>query len=933
MSSSSRSRTPHFGAAAPPEPEASADILNAPALADRIAALVAEHAGNQRALTAAMVKELRPALMQGENEVRRRFLDAPKPADTCIHERTWLIDTLLSLIGDATRARLTLPETGLAILAVGGYGHGLLAPHSDLDLLFLLSPSQRSVTEPAVEAMLYVLWDLGSRIGHGVRTVEECIKGAKADTTIRTNLLDMRHLWGDRALSDELSRRLKRDVIRGSGLAFVEAKLSERDDRHARWGTSRYVLEPNIKEGKGGLRDLQTLRWLGRYLYDTTELRGLVDANVLTRQEADRFRRAESHLWTLRCHIHYLTGRAEERLTFDLQKPIAELTGYANRSGAMGVERFMKHYFLTAKNVGDLTRVFCAALEAESRRPPRRPFRLFRRGTATGELDGFAVEGERLTVVSPTQFADRPIDMIRLFRVSQDHDLDIHPDALKQINRSHRLIHGLRTDPDANALFLDILTARKDPETTLRRMNGAGVLGRLIPDFGRVVAQMQYDMYHMYTVDEHTLFAIGMLHKLESEQVADTYPLATRLFKKIHHRRALYVATFLHDVAKGRGGDHSELGRRVALRLCPRLGLDEDETETVAWLVEQHLVMSKVALNRDIEDDKTVADFVDTVATRERLGLLTILTTADISAVGPGRWNAWKGTIIGQLYDRASALMTGGFDMKPVAARINGAKDLIRAELADWSAKDQEAFLSRGYAAYWLSLDAETHARHARLLRQRALDGHAPVIDTRIDRGRAITEVTVVTDDHPGLFGELAGALALCGATIVDARIYTLSDGQAVDIFNVQDAAQGGVFDAPDKLARLAVMIDKAQSGLLRPAEELAHRRPVHPPRARMFRTPPTVTFDNTVSETHTVVEIMARDRPGLLCNVADVLTRQGVQISSARIATFGVRAVDVFYVKDIYGVKITHPTKLQEVQAGLLDAMAAPANTLRAAE
>ncbi|MCB9958824.1 MAG: [protein-PII] uridylyltransferase [Rhodospirillaceae bacterium] len=910
----------------PPTPDEAERILDVEALSARLAALAGTHSPGDPGLSAALVGELRRAFTDGEAEIRRRFLRDPKPADTCVRERAWLADTAVRLIADVTWTRLKPGADGLAILAVGGYGYGRLAPQSDLDLLFLLGNGQRGEAEPAVEAMLYLLWDLGARIGHGVRTVEECIRGARTDMTIRTNLLDLRPLWGDATLTDELARRLQRDVIRGTGHAFVEAKLAERAERHSRWGTSRFVLEPNIKEGKGGLRDLQTLRWLGRYLYEATDLKGLIDAGVLTRQEADRFRRTESHLWTLRCHLHYLTGRAEERLTFDLQTKIAQLTGYADRNGAMGVERFMKHYFLTAKHVGDLTRVVCAALEAESQRPPRRPFRLFQRRSQPSGLDGFAVERERLTVTADDQFVEQPIDMIRLFRVAQVHDLDIHPKALKLISQSHALIHGLRKDPEANHLFMDILTAREDPETALRRMNGAGVLGRFIPDFGRVVAQMQYDMYHVYTVDEHTLFAVGMLHRIETGQDADRFPLATRLFGKIAHRRALYVAMFLHDVAKGRGGDHSELGKRIALRLGPRLGLDEEETELAAWLVEQHLVMSKVALNRDIEDDKTVMDFVHTVATRERLRLLTVLTTADIAAVGPGRWNAWKGTILGQLYDRASALMTGGFDMKPVAARIERAKSAVREELADWTTEEQDAFLVRGYPAYWLSLDAETHARHARLLRQRELDGQEPVIDTRIDRGRAITEITVVTDDHHGLFGELAGALALSGATIVDARIYTLMDGNAVDIFAVQDAVQGGVFDAPDKLARMSVQIERALSGILNPSKELAHRRPVHPPRARVFRTHPAVTFDNTVSETHTVIEIMASDRPGLLSDVADALNQQGVQISSARIATFGVRAVDVFYVKDIYGVKITHPTKLADVQAQLLDALAAPA-------
>ena len=908
---------------APPEPQDPTAILDGSALTARLDAVLAEHARHDPGLTPAILGAVRGALQRGEAQIKQRFQVGQKAADQCIRERTWLADSIVRAIADTTIRRFDMEATGVAILAVGGYGHGLLAPYSDLDLLFLLAPAQRKAGERAVEAMLYLLWDLGARIGHGVRTVEECIKAARADMTIRTNLLDMRPVWGDAALTEDLARRFERDVVRGTGQAFVEAKLVERNERHQRWGVSRYVLEPNIKEGKGGLRDLQTLRWLGRYLYQTHELRGLVDAGILTAREAERFRKAESHLWTLRCHLHYLTGRAEERLTFDVQKPLSERTGYADRGKLLGVERFMKHYFLTAKEVGDLTRVVCAALEAESQRPPRRPFRLFQRGRGPANtLDGFAVELERLTVLSEDQFLRQPIDMIRLFRVSQAHDLDIHPTALKLINRAHGLIRPLRKDPEANRLFLEILTAPQDPETTLRRMNGAGVLGRFVHDFGKVVAQMQYDMYHVYTVDEHTLFAVGMLHRIETGQVAEEFPLATRLFAKIHSRRALYVAMFLHDIAKGRGEDHSTAGGRIARRLGPRLGLTEEETETAAWLVDQHLLMSRVALNRDIEDDKTVADFVHTVATRERLRLLLILTVADIAAVGPGRWNAWKSTILAQLYHRASTVLTGGFDQKPVAARVDSAKAEVREKLADWPDRDQDAFLSRGYPAYWLSLDAETQAHHARLLRQRTAEGSALMVDTRIDRGRDVTEVTVVTDDQPGLFAGLAGALALSGATIVDARIYTLTDGQVVDVFTVQDAALGGAFDAPDKLARMAVLMERAQSGELRPSAELVHRRPLHPPRSRVFRIAPEVMFENDISETHTVIEVTARDRPGLLSDITEALTAEGVQISSARISTFGVRAVDVFYVRDVFGVKITHPAKMAKVRLSLLDAL-----------
>ena len=894
-----------------------------------LAGLVAEHGPRGDHLAPALVERLRRSLSTGRTEIRRRFSTNPRLGDACIREQSYLVDTLVRAVADVTahrfRAFSRRDAPRLAIQAVGGYGRGLMAPHSDVDLLFVLPTNRRDQTERFVEAMLYLLWDLGFKVGHAVRTIDECVKTARQDMTIRTTLIDRRHVWGDQDLANDLGRRFLRDVVRGSGRIFVEAKMAERDQRHSRWGTSRYVLEPNIKEGKGGLRDLHTLLWIGRYLYGVVDVSGLVEQGVLTRDEARLFERAESHLWTLRCHLHYLADRAEERLTFDLQKPIALLTGYADRKGALGVERFMKHYFLTAKEVGDLTRIVCAALEAESQRPPRRPFRrLFNRSPATPAIiDGFALEGERLSVRHDDQFVETPIDMIRLFRVAQVHDLDLHPHALKLITRSQGAIRGLRNSPDANRLFIEILTAVQDPEITLRRMSGAGVLGRFIHDFGRVIAQMQYDMYHVYTVDEHTLHAVGVVHRIETGELADQLPMATRVMARIQSRRALYVAMFLHDIAKGRGGDHSEIGARIARRLGPRLGLDDEETETAAWLVREHLLMSRIALNRDIEDEKTITDFVQRVVQRERLRLLLVLTTADIYAVGPGRWNAWKGALLGHLYRRALDVMSGGLEDDGQSARVAAAQDGVRPLLPDWPESDVTAYFAKGYPSYWLSLDADTHAYHARLLREMEAVGQPLTVDTRIDRGRAVTEVTIMTNDHPGLFATLCGALAVSGATIVDAKIYTLVNGLALDVFTVQDAAQGTAFEAPDKLARMSAVIDRALSGEIDLAEELARRKPVHPPRAGVFRFAPKVIFENEESGTHSVIEIGGRDRPGLLHDVARALTAEGVQISSAKISTFGIRVVDVFYVKDVFGLKITHAAKLAQIRKRVLKALA----------
>jgi len=868
---------------------------------------------------------LRQALNDGRAEIRRQF-EATGGGGECVRRNSELMDVLIHALADFTQNTIFSsagPTTGEAydIAATGGYGRGELCPQSDIDLLFLL-PYKRAVrVEQIIEYMLYMLWDLGLKVGHAVRSVDDCLRQARTDVTIRTNLLETRLLSGDGELLRDLKRRLAREVIVPNGQAFVVAKLAERDDRHHRMGDSRYVLEPNVKEGKGGLRDLQTLIWITKHLYQADSLHDLVTCGVLIREEATRFTKAQNFLWTVRCHLHYLTGRPEDRLTFDVQTEIGRRMGYTDHAGAVSVERFMKHYFLIAKDVGDLTRIFCAALEADAKRPPR--FNMWGLGLGRAkEIEGFRLDGERLNLIHERQFKDQPVDMIRLFHVAQARGLDIHPHALRTLTRCLGGVARLRNDPEANRLFLEILCGRKDPEQALRRMNEAGVLGRFIPDFGRVVAQMQYDMYHAYTVDEHTLLAIGILHKIDTGQSRAELPLASQVIHKLASRRALYMALLLHDVAKGRGGDHSVLGARIAEKLCPRLGLSAEETETVSWLVRYHLNMSFTAFKRDFEDERTVKDFVALVQSPERLRLLLLLTTADINAVGTGRWNAWKATLLGELYHRSEEVLAGGVTAEGRERRIRQAQQALRTELSDWGEAQFERLVAQGSPDYWLSLDTETQARHARLIREAEQNGQPLTLDTRIDRARAVTEVTIYTGDHPGLFSQLAGALALSGANIVDAKIFTLRNGQALDVFSVQDAHSGGAFDSSEKLARLAVMTEHTLAGQVRPLQELAKRRPAIPQRTRMFKVPPRVLIDNNAGTNHTVIEVNGKDRPGLLYDVTRTLTDLGLQISSAKISTYGEKVIDVFYVRDVYGLKVTHDAKLTRIRERLLQAL-----------
>ena len=874
---------------------------------------------------------LKTALKDGQAEIRRRFESEAAPGSQVVRANAFLIDGLLHCIYDFARD-CVWPRGGgaqresLCVVATGGYGRAELAPFSDIDLMFLLPHAGHG--EAIAEFMLYTLWDLGLKVGHATRTVDQAIGLARDDMTIRTSLLESRLLWGGGKLFRQFRNRFAGDVVSATGADFVEAKLAERDARHERMGDTRYVLEPNVKEGKGGLRDLQTLYWIAKYLYQVDDVRDLVELGVLTAADARRFAKAQNFLWTVRCNLHYVAGRPEERLTFDVQSTIGARMGYTDHAGSQGVERFMKHYFLTAKNVGDLTRILCAVLEEQHAK--RKPlFRLPSFTLRARTVEGFRLDGDRLTVENDDDFARDPVKLIRLFHEAHVNDLDIHPTALRLVTQSLNLIgRDLRADVGANRVFMDILTSRKDPEIPLKRLNEAGVFGRFVPDFGRVVAQMQYDMYHVYTVDEHTIRAIGILSRIERGELEGELPVSSAAISEVQSRRALYVAVLLHDIAKGRRGDHSELGAGIALRLGPRLGLSADETETAAWLVRHHLLMSGIAFKRDIEDPKTLGDFIEIVQSPERLRLLLILTVADIRAVGPRVWNGWKAGLLRELFTRALEEMPGGMAAERRGNRVEMAREALRRRLAGWDAADVDAHLELGYPDYWLTFDGDTHVYHAHLVRkarQQGLDVH---IETRTDAARDVTELVIYAPDHPGLFARIAGGMALGGATIVDAKIVTLSNGMALDTFSVQDHS-GGAFGSHDRLEKLWRRIEDSLEGRLHVGREFdTVRQKARARRTGVFQVQPRVLIDNEASASHTVIEVNGRDRPGFLYDVGTALTALGLQIASARIATYGERVVDVFYVKDLFGLKVDREDRLKTIRTRLLEAIGQPAAT-----
>ena len=909
----------------PPVPDIAFD---SPRITAEIAVLAETFAGRDDAFRSALSQLLKTELLRARDAAQAALL-MDRHGRHCAERLCFVQDEIIRLLYNAATGHLyrsPIPSGAerMAVVATGGYGRGLMAPESDIDLLFILPYKQTAWGEQVAEAILYCLWDMGLKVGHATRSVDESIRQARGDMTIRTAILETRYLAGDRALYDELIDRFDKDVVQGTAAEFVAAKLAEREERHRRAGQSRYLVEPNVKDGKGGLRDLHTLFWMAKYVYRVHDLKELVQRGVFDANEFRVFRRCSDFLWSVRCNLHFLTGRAEERLSFDLQRDIAIRLGYTSHPGMQDVERFMKHYFLVAKDVGDLTAILCAKLEDQQAKPAPVLSRMMARlrpginRRRVPDSDDFLIDHNRINLAAPDVFRQDPVNLIRIFRLAQKHNLAFHPDAMRAVTRSLRLINtSLRENPEANRLFIEILTSN-DAETVLRRMNETGVLGRFIRAFGKIVAMMQFNMYHHYTVDEHLLRCVGFLQDIERGG-SEEFALASDLMRKIRpeHRTVIYVAVLLHDIAKGRLEDHSIAGAKVARRLCPRLGLNAADTALVAWLIEQHLTMSTVAQSRDLSDRKTIENFAAVVQSVEHMKLLTILTTADIRGVGPGVWNAWKAELLRTLYYETEPVLTGGFSEVNRSRRIEAAQAEFRAAFKEWPEAELNAYIGRHYPAYWLKVDLPRKIRHARFLKSAEQGGHKLAINVGFDEARGVTELTILAPDHPWLLSIIAGACASAGANIVDAQIYTTTDGLALDTIAISREYDRDE-DEGRRATRIGEMIEQVLEGKLRLPDVVASRVTSRG-KLRPFVVEPEVVINNAWSDRHTVIEVSGLDRPGLLYQLTTAISKLNLNIASAHISTFGERARDVFYVTDLLGAQITAPTRQAAIKRALI--------------
>jgi [protein-PII] uridylyltransferase len=892
-------------------------IIDRRAVADRLAGL-----RSGKKLTGSAATILGEVLEHGRAEVATRLAREPGNGRAAARATAFLHDQIVRLAHDFVCSRIIdLPVEGLGLIGLGGTGRGEMAPFSDLDLMFLTAKAPTPDQEQTAGAILHLLWDLKLKVGHSVRSTAQLIALAKKDMTVRTAFLEARWLWGDEKLFDAAMRRFRKEVVAGTASEFVAAKLAERDERHVKMGDSRYVVEPNVKDGKGGLRDLHALYWIGKYVHGVERPADLVGAGLLTAAEFRRFDRAERFFWSVRCHLHLLAGRPEERLSFDYQPRIAEIMNYADRPGKSAVERFMQFYFINARTVGDLTGLFLAQLDEQLGKKGFR-FALPTIRRRPKRLGGFVLDRGRISMPSDDFFRADPVRLLELFAFAARERLEIHPTAMRAATRDAVLIdRSVRRDPAANALFMEALTCVHSPELVLRWMNEAGVFGRFVPDFGRVVAQMQFDMYHHYTVDEHSIRAIGLLAAIERGDLKGDHPLSTAIVQKqIASRRVLYVAVLLHDIAKGRGGDHSVLGAEIALKLCPRLGLDAAETETVAWLVRYHLLLSSTAFKRDLADPKTIEDFARQVQSPERLRLLLVLTVVDIRAVGPGVWNEWKRTLLRTLYEAAEERLRLGHKQHGRSEIVEERQTSLQQALG-WKASAARAHARRLPDSYWLAEPPAWQLANARQVA--AAEAHIgdaiPNVVVEDDPESGATRVSVFTPDREALFYRICAGLAAGGANIIDARIHTTRDGMALDNLLVLDG-RGKPYADRKLRNRLVKSVEAALTSPIPP------RPPAIEPQRRStaFEVAPSVAIADRASTRTTVVEVNARDRPALLAGLAAAIHAQGHTIHSAHIATYGERAVDVFYLTRADGRKLEEEES-DQLRTALLEAAHEP--------
>lgn len=833
-------------------------------------------------------------------------------------ELTAAFDQLNDLLFQAVSADLDQDAVdNCALLALGGYGRGEMNPKSDLDLMFFYEPAGQDAAKVISDRMLYLLWDLNLDVGYSVRSVKDCLEQASQDATVRTAMMDARLLCGNPDLYATFETKVGQSLLTQDSNGFIKLKIIENEERQKKYGSSVYLLEPNLKEGEGGLRELHAAIWIARVKYKASSLQDLVIKGIVHEQQAEEIRAAYDYLWKIRNHLHFLGQRKSDQITFELQQQIAEVLGYTDSREGSAVEKFMQDYYTHAAHVEHLaTSLIARATEREGSANSIIGF-FARRSLEEGFI---IIRGELYISDSELIKAD-PALMMKAFELAQRHEAKLSL-ALKRLIREnlHLINDKVRRSKRINQWFMDILSHHKGVGRTLRKMHHLHFLHSYIPEFKKIFCKVQFDLYHIYTVDIHSLFAVEEICRLWAGEYAESQPLLTQVADNIEKRNLLLLAILFHDIGKGSGKDHSTQGASMIPTIARRMGLNRENSQRLEFLVQHHLKMAHISQRRDMHDMKMIAQFAELMGMSENLRMLYLLTFADLRAVGPDVWSEWKGQLLQELYEKTfDVLEKGNFYQEKRSEKARNRKRKVReALLGEFPERRVNAAINSITTRYLLSYRSKDIIPHLRLALSRGKKTLAMQVEQKREAG--YTELTLATIDSPGLFSLITGVMAAHSINILGAQIHTRKTGAVLDVLQVNSLV-GGVVENPVKWQKVEADLVAAIEGRCR-VDELIQKRqePSYLKSTRQKpRRPNKVEFDNEISDEYTVIDIFATDKVGLLYEITRTLKELGLYIVVSKIATKVDQAADVFYVRDIFGQKITEPDKIESIRKALL--------------
>ena len=815
------------------------------------------------------------------------------------------------------------PLDQIALVALGGYGRGELNPYSDIDLMFLHNGRDPQRVEDIANKVLYFLWDMRLDVGYSVRTPDDCVEMAQADSTVRTALLDARLVIGNRHLFRQFEKVLISQIVTKGSDSFIRNKVEERRKRLEKYGSSIYILEPNLKEGEGGLRDLHTALWIAKIRYKVTDPRELIVKGIISEEEYQAYHQALSYLWRIRNELHYRAGRKNDQLTFESQINLASFFGYEDRGKSLAVEQFMQDYYRHATRVEHLASSIITRCSFRDEGPMKFLGYFTRRPIG----EGFYVLKGELIIPDESVIARDPARLMKLFEYAQKQGVKLNIKVKELVRKNLHLVNDrFRRSREVNQSFFNILNSRKGVPETLRLMHHLEFLIHYIPEFERTYCKVQHDLYHIYTLDIHSLFAVEELVRLWEGGHRDDLPLLTRLAGEVENRTVISLAVLFHDIGKGEGSRHAERGADMMPTISRRMGLSRQESEQLEFLVRRHLDMAHIAQRRDLNDEKMIIEFARRMGTTDNLKKLYLLTYADIRAVGPDVWTGWKGMLLQELYDKTfQVLERGNFRLEASGERTKTVKKKVAALLEDElpaTAVRQE--LKAMTTRHLLSNPPEHLAAHVRLLHE--LGSQTPlimkVVHEQLDQDKGYSNFTICTFDHPGLFARITGVMAANGMNILGAQLHTGSNGKVLDILKV-NSPKGFIITDENRWQRLRHDMEQVLSGVVN-VKSLVERQLQQPSFMEGVkpRFPTRVEIDNEISEEYTVIDIFTHDTVGLLYRIASTLTELGLYIDVSKISTKVDQAADVFYVRDIFRHKITDEARCAEIRARLLAAI-----------